>query len=156
MNKNSFTEEEALKRAAAKCSVAEHCRADVREKLLKWGVHGEAIERILDRLTKEQFIDEERYCRAFVHDRFRFSKWGKNKIGQALSFKKIPWDVWYKLLDNIDEEEYLSTLRSLLESKRKSIRAKDDYELNGKLIRFAMSRGFEMSDIRRCIALPEE
>lgn len=156
MIKDSFTEEEALKRAAAKCSVTEHCRMDVRDRLLKWGMHGEAVERILNRLTEEKFIDEERYCRAFIHDKFRFSKWGKNKIAQALSYKKIPWDCWHKLLDEIDEEEYLATLRSLLESKRKSVRAKDDYELNGKLMRFAVSRGFEMCDIRRCIRLPEE
>lgn len=27
---------------------------------------------------------------------------------------------------------------------------------NGKLIRFAMSRGFEMDDIRRCVQVEEE
>ena len=59
-------------------------------------------------------------------------------------------------LNEIDDEEYLSILRDLLASKRKSIHAKDDYELNGKLMRFAMSRGFELKDIRRCIELPEE
>lgn len=155
MIKNSFTEEEALKRAAAKCSVTEYCRTDIRDRLLKWGIYGEAVERILDRLTEEKFIDEERYCRAFVHDKSRFARWGKNKIAQALSFKKIPRDIWYNLLDTIDEEEYLATLRSLLEAKRKSVHAASDYELNGKLMRFALSRGFDMADIRRCIEVPE-
>ena len=70
--------------------------------------------------------------------------------------KKIPSDVAWRHLNEIDEEEYLSILRDLLASKRKSIHAADDYELNGKLMRFAMSRGFELKDIKRCIDIPDE
>ena len=78
------------------------------------------------------------------------------KIAQGLYMKKIPSDVAWRHLNEIDEEEYLSIVRDLLASKRKSIHAKDDYELNGKLMRFAVSRGFELKDIRRCIEIPEE
>ena len=153
---NTITEEEALNRMAAYCSTAEHCKAEVNEKLQKWGLPYEVINRIIDRLVVEKFIDEERYCRAFVNDKFRFAKWGKMKIAQGLYMKKIPSDVAWRHLNEIDEEEYLSILRDLLASKRKSIHAKDDYELNGKLMRFAVSRGFELKDIRRCIEIPEE
>ncbi len=78
------------------------------------------------------------------------------KIAQGLYMKKIPSDVAWRYLNEIDEEEYLSILRDLLASKRKSIHAADDYELNGKLMRFAMSRGFELKDIKRCIDIPED
>ena len=132
---NTITEEEALNRMAAYCSAAEHCKAEVNEKLQKWGLPYEVINRIIDRLVVEKFIDEERYCRAFVNDKFRFAKWGKMKI---------------------DREEYLAILGDLIAAKRKSIHAKDEFELNGKLIRFAMSRGFEMDDIRRCVQVEEE
>lgn len=70
--------------------------------------------------------------------------------------KKIPSDVAWRHLNGVDEEEYLSILRSLLASKRKSIHAQDDREEAGKLIRFAMSRGFEIKDIRRCIEVSDE
>ena len=120
------------------------------------GIAYDTIARILDRLESEKFIDDERFCRAFVNDKFRFAKWGKMKIAQGLYMKKIPSDVAWRYLNEIDEEEYLSILRDLLASKRKSIHAKDDYELNGKLMRFAVSRGFELKDIRRCIEIPEE
>ena len=60
------------------------------------------------------------------------------------------------MLNNIDEEEYLGILRKLLDAKRKSVRAATPYEQNGKLVRFALSRGFEMKDIRRCMEVPEE
>ena len=58
--------------------------------------------------------------------------------------------------NEIDEEEYLSILDSLLLAKRKSVHAGNEFELNGKLMRFALSRGFEMKDISRCIQLSDE
>ena len=110
----------------------------------------------IDGVPIMEVIDDERFCRAFVNDKFRFAKWGKMKIAQGLYMKKIPSDVAWRYLNEIDEEEYLSILRALLASNRKSIHAADDYELNGKLMRFAMSRGFELKDIKRCIDVPEE
>ena len=151
-----LTDEEALNRVASYCSAAEHCRAEINEKLQRWGIAYDTISRILDQLEAEKYIDEERYCRAFVKDKFRFSKWGKMKIAQELYMKKVPSDVAWRYLNEIDEEEYLAILNGLLVSKRKSVHAKDDFELNGKLMRFAMSRGFEMKDIKRCIEVSEE
>ena len=151
-----ITETEALNRVAAYCSTAEHCRAEIAEKLQRWGIAYDAIERILDRLEQDKYIDEERFCRAFINDKYRFAKWGKVKIKQALQLKKIPSVTYHSFLNEIDEEEYLSILRDLLNSKRKSVRAEIEYELNGKLMRFAFSRGFEMKDIRRCIDLSDE
>lgn len=151
-----ITETDALSRVAAYCSTAEHCRAEIAEKLHRWGIAYDAVDRILDRLEQEKYIDEERFCRAFINDKYRFAKWGKVKIGQALQLKKISSSVYWIYLNEIDEEEYLSILKKLLEAKRKSVRAENEYELNGKLIRFALSRGFEMKDIRRCIDVSDE
>lgn len=151
-----ITETDALNRLAAYCSAAEHCRAEVTEKLQRWGIPYDAIERIINRLEQEKYIDEERFCRAFIHDKYRFAKWGKVKIGQALQLKKIPRRVFSSYLNEIDEDEYLAVLNDLLAAKRKSVRAENEFELNGKLVRFALSRGFEMKDIRHCIALSGE
>ena len=152
----NITETEALSKVAAYCSTAEHCRAEVSEKLQRWGLPYDAIERILERLENEKYIDEERFCRACVNDKYRFAKWGKVKIAQALLLKKISYNVCRSFLNEIDEEEYLSILDSLLLAKRKSVHAGNEFELNGKLMRFALSRGFEMKDISRCIQLSDE
>ena len=151
-----ITETDALSRMAAYCSTAEHCRAEVTEKLQRWGIPYGAIDRILNRLEQEKYIDEGRFCRAFIRDKYRFAKWGKVKIGQALQLKKISQVTFIPFLNEIDGEEYLSILRELLAAKRKSVHAENEYELNGKLIRFALSRGFEMKDIRNCIEVSDE
>ncbi|WP_321333624.1 regulatory protein RecX [uncultured Bacteroides sp.] len=152
---NTLTEQEALSRLAFYCSTAEHCRSEINDKLHKWGIESDAIERILNRLETEKYIDDERYCRSFVNDKFHFAKWGKMKISQALYQKKIPSTMISEYLCNIDEEQYLITLRHLLNTKSKNIRAKNSYDLKAKLIRFGISRGFEMKDIRRCIDLSD-
>ena len=152
----NITETEALNKVAAYCSAAEHCRAEISEKLHRWGLPYAAINRILKRLVAEKYIDEERFCRAFVNDKYRFAKWGKVKIAQALQLKKVPYNTCRQFLNEIDEEEYLSILDRLLTAKSKSIHAENEYELNGKLKRVALSRGFEMKDIRHCIQLSDE
>ena len=57
-----LTDEEALNRVASYCSTAEHCRAEINEKLQRWGIAYDTIARILDRLESEKFIDDERFC----------------------------------------------------------------------------------------------
>ena len=106
-----ITETDALSRLAAYCSTAEHCRAEVTEKLQRWGISYDAIDRIINRLEQEKYIDEERFCRAFIHDKYRFAKWGKIKIGQALQLKKIPQRVSFQYLNEIDEDEYLEVIK---------------------------------------------
>lgn len=151
-----LTEQEALSKVTNYCAAAEHCRAEVSDKLQRWGIAYETIARILNKLETEKYIDEERYCRAFVNDKFKFDKWGKRKIAQELHMKKIPSDVAWRHLNGIDDEEYLATLNGLIAKKRKSIHADNEYLQTQKLIRYAVSRGFELKDIRRCMEIPEE
>ncbi len=151
-----ITEEEALHKVAAYCSAAEHCKAEVSDKLLKWGIAYDAVDRIIDRLVAERYIDDERYCRSYINDKFRFAKWGKVKIAQGLYMKKIPSDVAWRHLNEIDQDAYLDILRGLIAGKRKSVQADNDYELNAKLMRFALSRGFEVKDIKLCICFSDE
>lgn len=149
--KKTITEQDAYLQLAALCAHAEHCEHEMREKMRRWELDETVQNSVIERLTKERFIDNERYARSFVKDKIRYNKWGRRKIEQALWQKRIPKDIQTKILDEIDENEYLNVLRPLLKSKRRCIQAKNDYELNMKLIRFALSRGFTFELIRQCI-----
>lgn len=155
-----ITESEAFQRLSALCAGSEQCREDLAEKMRRWGVEYVAIQRVLDKLEAEGYVDAERYARAFIRDKYRFEKWGRRKIAQALQLKKIPASVYQLLLmSEIDEQEYQSVLQKLLLQKKRSIHAESDYELNGKLFRFALGRGFETDDIRACLdalGLPQD
>lgn len=147
----TVTEEIALQKMAAYCSTAEHCESEVSEKLLKWGLTRDAVVRIINHLVAERYIDDERYCRAYVNDKFRFSKWGKVKIAQALYQNKIASDLVRQQLNEIDSEAYLDVLRGLIAAKRKSVKGDDAYQITAKLVRFALGRGFEMDAIKCCL-----
>ena len=149
-------ENKELKRMEAYCAQAEHCRSEVTEKLIRRGLPYDMAGRIADRLDQDKFIDERRYSQAFIQDKFRFAKWGKRKIDLALLQKRIDPIVYRPMLAGIDPDEYLAVLRALLESKKKSIHTTDDYECRAKLTRFALGRGFEPDDIRRCIGSVDE
>lgn len=152
----TLSQQEALHKAAAYCSLSEHCCSEVEQKLIGWGIEKESIQPILRHLAQEGFIDENRYCHCFISDKLRQNKWGRNKITQSLLQKKIPEAIIRNQLEQIEQEEYTSILKDLLDSKRKSVKAHNDYEFKGKLIRFALSKGFEANEIYKLIHLPNE
>jgi regulatory protein len=149
--KKDMTEQEAYLQLAALCAQAEHCQQEMRDKMRRWELDETVQNRIVARLVKERYIDDERYARAFVKDKIRYNKWGRRKVQQALWQKHVDADIQQRVLDEIDEKEYLDILRPLLKQKRKSIKAESDYELNQKLVRFALGRGFGFDIIRQCL-----
>ena len=149
--KKEMSENEARFKAEAYCSMAEHCRAEVMEKLYQWGVPPVWMDGILNHLEQEGYIDSLRYAKAFVRDKYRFNQWGRIKITQSLRQKHLASTDIVVAMEEIDEEEYFSVLEYLIARKLPSIKAKNSFERNGKLVRFAASRGYEMDEILRCM-----
>lgn len=155
MNKER-TEQDAYLQLAAICAQAEHCEQEMRDKMKRWGMEPDAQNRVITRLVNERYIDNERYARAFVKDKIRYNKWGRRKVMQALWMKHIAGDIQQRILDEIDDSDYLDVLVPLLKQKRKTIKAKSEYELNQKLVRFALGRGFDFNIIRQCLEVDDD
>lgn len=151
-----MSEKDALLRLSALCAQGEHCQWEMTEKLRKWEIDEEAQARIMERLVKDRYVDDERFARAFVLDKIRYNKWGRRKVEQALYQKHIADDIRRRTLDDVSDEEYLKVLQPLLKQKRRSTKAASDYEMNQKLIRFALGRGFTFDIIRQCMDVEEE
>ncbi|MBQ2127520.1 MAG: RecX family transcriptional regulator [Prevotella sp.] len=151
-----MSEKDALLRLSALCAQGEHCQWEMTEKLRKWEIDDEAQARIMERLVKDRYVDDERFARAFVLDKIRYNKWGRRKVEQALYQKHIADDIRRRTLDDVSDEEYLKVLQPLLKQKRRSTKAASDYEMNQKLIRFALGRGFTFDIIRQCMDVEEE
>ena len=149
--KHIYTEQEAYQKLSALCAMSEQCCHDVMQKLKRWEVVPEVAERIVARLVKERFIDEERYARAFVKDKFRYNHWGRVKIEMELKKRKIAQRHIEIGLEELQEEDNLDVLREIIKKKRPSVKGKNEYEIRGKLIRFALGRGFQMDDIVKVV-----
>jgi regulatory protein len=57
--------------------------------------------------------------------------------------KKIPGDIIASSVNSIDPDLYKKALEDILAVHRKSVRAKNQYDLKGKLLRYGLSKGFE-------------
>lgn len=150
---SEMTYQKALAKAAALCSKSEKCVSDIIAKLKLWQVSGSDQERLIKYLISEKYIDEERFTRFFVRDKFRFNHWGKIKIRHHLIAKSIPERLIQEALEQeIDEAEYLDVAKKLLEARLKSIRFKTDFEKRGKLMQYLSGRGFEPDVIGRVLS----
>ncbi len=144
---------EAFYRAAALCSRAEKCSADILTKLNRWGVDEMDADVVLQQLIEEKYVDDERFARSFVRDKFRFNKWGKIKIAYQLHGKRINSNTIEAAMNEIGDETYKNTLIELITEKNKSVKVANPYDRKAKLIRFAQARGFEMDLIYRGVAV---
>lgn len=149
MKEYSF--DELLHKAASYCSISEHCVSDVELKLKAWGIEPDKSDKIIDRLKADDFINERRYCVAFVKDKFHYNKWGKIKISYALKQKGLDNQLINQALNTIDDGEYEEMLAVLLKAKLKTIKWEYEYEKMGKLFNFAQSRGFESAVIDKVV-----
>ncbi len=146
-----LSEAKVLHKLARYCSLAERCVDDIRKKMTHWEIAPPIQLQIIKKLQAEHFLDEERYCQAFVHDKSKFNKWGYNKIKFELSKKNIPGTLILTALKNLDTQESRKILTELLKKKKKSVKGKSAYEIQQKLIRFAAGKGFPIDDILQCM-----
>ena len=137
----------AYDKATILCSRSEKCTSEIQEKLKLWGLSDEESSAVIELLITEKFLDDERFARAYVKDKFRFNHWGKQKIEYMLRSKKISPEILDLAFDEIVEEDYSGNLLKLISDKAQSIKAKDKYDKCNKLMRFAMGRGFESNKI---------
>ncbi len=138
-----MTKEQALNRAAALCSGSEHCTSQIREKLSSWGIGTEDAAEIIARLTKEGFIDERRFARAYCHDKFAYSHWGRMKIRQMLRHLQLSDGEIEEGLSVIPDDAYLQAIDDAVLQKDRTLHETDPYQRKGKLVRHLVSRGFE-------------
>lgn len=137
-----------LERAARYCAGAEHCVADVAQLLARLGANDGQIDEVIGILQKQQYLDEQRYCRAFVHDKVAFQAWGRMKIIMGLRAKHLPEQEIQQALDDMDETVYASNIRKAIQSKRGQDKQ--------KIIRFMLQRGYTFDDLRRYANLDAE
>ena len=152
--KKELTPEQAYVRAEAYCAPAERSERQVRQKLALWGLPEQHHQAVIDRLGQENYLNETRYCRSFVHDKWLYSRWGRVKIAHALAMQGVGNAPIREALLQIDDAEYAHTLRELLGAKARSTKAASPAELRAKLFRFAAGRGFESDVIQR--QLPDD
>jgi regulatory protein len=132
-----------LRRIQHYCAYQERCNHEVDIKLLAWKVSPAKTKKIKQNLSGEGFINEERYARLFVRSKFHVNKWGRAKIRYELKIRNIPEELILKAMEEIGEEDYLSTIRELILKKLSEINTGKHLSVREKIITFVTGKGFE-------------
>lgn len=142
MANRELSKREWLDKAEAYCAKSEHCAADVRRKLYEWQTPAEIAEFIEQNLYANDFLNDARFCAAYVHDKVAYQSWGRLKIQAGLRALQLPESEISQALKNIDETVYFGNLRKLIHSR--------SADSEDKRLRFLSQRGYTFDEIRKC------
>lgn len=149
--KKSWTLDQAYEKLTTYCAYQERCPWEIRRKLYENGIKDDPAEKIIDELIAEEFVDVERYARAFARGKFRLKKWGKGRIRMELKMREVSEDLIRKGLSEINPEEYYDTLLAQTEKKWRTTHDADIYKKKFKVTQYLMTKGFELDLVKEAI-----
>jgi len=139
----AYSLDEAQKKLEFYCAYQERSHKEVVTKLKDMRMIPDAIDVIVVHLIQNNFLNEERFAKAFVRGKFRIKKWGKNRLKQELKRKDISKTIIDIALKEIDADEYLETFYALAEKKVETIKEANSYKKKKKLADYLLYRGWE-------------
>ncbi len=144
-----------LSRLQNTCVRREYCCGQIRKKLKRQielqKITPQEAELILQELINDKFIDDSRYSAAFVRDKYRLAGWGRRKIEFYLKREGVASNVISNAIKEnypLNSEEGRDILLKVMQRKWNSLKADEEIrKKREKVIRFALSRGFEYGEI---------
>lgn len=143
--------QQALQSLMRLCARSEKSLGDALRLMQQWQVPQAERQGVLERLVKERFIDDGRYAEAYVREKSRLSGWGARKIAMQLRQKGVSQAIIDDALRQLDSNVELPRLVDKLRRKIRTTKYTSDYELRGKLMRYALSLGFDYDIAQRAV-----
>lgn len=151
MQRKFLTKEQALQKLRQYCAYQERSHSEVQQKLYELGIHKMHHDEIISTLIEEDYLNEERFAKAFAGGKFRMKDWGRKKIYYALKEKKVSDYNIKQAMKEIDEEEYLKNLKELVEERYESLKAEQYLTRKKKTIDFMVQKGYEFDLVTKAI-----
>lgn len=143
MINKTFSIEQAIKKLEYYCAYQERCHQDVEDKLYSMKLSKSSREIVMLHLLENDFLNEERFSRAYARGKFRIKKWGKQRITKELKAKNISDYNIKSAMKEIDESEYYRTFDKLAEKRFLELNETDIYKKRKKLANYLLYRGWE-------------
>ena len=138
-----ITPAQALGKIQKYCAYQERSHQEVKRKLYSYGLTVDEADEIISKLITDNFLNEERFAKAFAGGKFRIKKWGRNKIEHQLESFGLTKNCITRGLKEIDPSDYNKTLRALLRKKTEEVSEENLFAKRNKVARFAISKGYE-------------
>ena len=141
--KKHLTKEQALQKLRQYCAYQERSHSEVLQKLWELGVWRSEHDEIIASLIEDDYLNEERFAKAFVGGKFRMKDWGRKKIYYGLKEKGISDYLIKRAMKEIDEEAYHKTLHHLAEKRYESLKGEQYLVRKKKTMDFLLQKGYE-------------
>lgn len=126
-------------------SKRERCEKEIRDYINNISVPiptKEKIEEIITRLKSLDFLNEDRYAKAFIHDSFHLKNKGIGRIAHELKNKGINEEIIDKYLNNIDKEDIKEKAEDLARKRYVFIKNLPVLTIKRRLYGQLVRRGF--------------
>ena len=144
------SQKKVLNALEAQCAKREYCASDIlRKAVMRCEGDAAAAAEIVESLKADGFVDDVRYASAFAREKASLTGWGPVKIKFALRAKRISDADIEAALSEIDAPSASDRMERLLRSKWKTLQG--DGQARLKLIKFALTRGYEYSDVESVV-----
>ena len=138
------TAQQALQTLMRLCARSEKSTGDALRLMRTWGVPEAEQRGVLDKLIADRYIDNRRYAEAYTREKSRLAGWGERKIAMQLRLKGVEREIISAVLAEILQDDSMAErLQEKLEKKLRTVKAANDYELRGKLLRYALGLGYD-------------
>ena len=138
---------EALSKLKNYCTYQERCQNEVYQKLFEFRLNEEEKGELIVELIQENYLNEERFTRLYIRSKFYQKNWGKYKIKYELKRKQIPEKLINSCMNEIEHQDYIATLRSLLNKKYDSLKDRLHLTKINKTITYLQTKGYEFEEI---------
>jgi regulatory protein len=143
MQKKYLTKEQAIMKLRQYCAYQERSHTEVVQKLWELGVMRSEHDAIVASLIEDDYLNEERFAKAFVGGKFRMKDWGRKKIYYGLKEKGIGDYLIKRAMKEIDEDVYRKTLADLAQKKFDSLKDEQYLLRKKKTTDFLLQKGYE-------------
>ena len=141
--KKRYSLQQAMEKGRAYCTFQERCHQEMRDRLYSWGQHKDDVENTIAALIEDDFLNEERFAKAYARGKFRMKKWGRNKIVHQLKTRQVSDHCIRVGVAEIDDTEYHETLAGLVDKKMRSMNEPNEFIKKDKVSKYLIGRGFE-------------
>ncbi|SHM30301.1 regulatory protein [Chitinophaga jiangningensis] len=142
---------QALEKLRQYCAYQERCHSEVKYRALELGMRGNEVEEAIAALIADNFLNEERFAKAYAGGKFRMKQWGRKKIQASLKMKQVSAYCIKKGLAEIDEDDYLQVVQQQAEKKYQSLKGEIPMKRKYKTMQYLLQRGFEQELISEAL-----
>jgi regulatory protein len=139
--------QELLRKLQAYCAIRERCTAEVKDKLAKLDADTTQTEDVILALQQESFLDERRYCSAFVRNAVEKRKLGRNRIYEELKNKDIHESLIAEALEKIPGESQKELILEKIITELNKAKQPIDTSFVTRMIRKLSREGFEEEEV---------